>query len=366
MSGERLDSVKRTLEAARDLFRDSDRITLVTFGDQGHVLASGVTPATVYERIADLQTDGCTNLSGGLETLFGQPDRSTWDAVILLTDGHVNVGVTSVTGLLAMAAGIGSMPFYTLGYGADHNQRLLRELSLNSCGSYTYADSDEVLPVAIGDMIAGLRTQVWSDVRVNVPGTLECLEIGRGRVGGVVAGRDYWVVSRGSEAVETVTITNGPDTSATLTVEPVPADDVVVQEQVFRCRVATLMNRAAADPRHVRQQLTELQDELTSDATAALRSRPLMLRMIGQIAELLAATTSAGAANHLTPIHRTFTGIVDSDEDMVSADLLTRLNSNAVYYSMQRGTQSVGDPDVFCSPMQRTTSSQVQSRYHGM
>jgi hypothetical protein len=91
-----------------------------------------------------------------------------------------------------------------------------------------------------------------------------------------------------------------------------------------------------------------------------------MLRMIGQIAELLAATTSAGAANHLTPIHRTFTGIVDSDEDMVSADLLTRLNSNAVYYSMQRGTQSVGDPDVFCSPMQRTTSSQVQSRYHGM
>jgi Mg-chelatase subunit ChlD len=372
MSGERLESVKRTLEAARDLFRDSDRITVVTFGDQGHVLAGGVTPATVYERIADLQTDGCTNLSHGLETLFAL--HGTWDAVILLTDGHVNVGVTSVTGLLAMAAGIGTMPFYTLGYGADHNQRLLRELALNSCGSYTYADSDEVLPVAIGDMIAGLRTQVWSDVRVNVPGTLECLEIGRGRVGGVVAGRDYWVVFRGcerlasdsltvvtTEAVETVTVTNGPDTIATLTVEPVPADDVIVQEQVFRCRVAALMNRAAADPRQVRQQLTELQDELAV-ADTTLCSRPLMLRMTGQIAELLAAT--AGAANHLSPLHRTFIGI--ADEDTVSADLLTRLNSNAVYYSMQRGTQSVGDPDVFCSPMQRTTSSQVQSRYHGM
>ena len=362
MSGERLDSVKRTLEAARDLFRDSDRITVVTFGDQGCVLAGEAPPATVYERIADLQTDGCTNLSHGLETLFSQPDRGTWDAVILLTDGHVNVGVTSVTGLLAMAAGIGSMPFYTLGYGADHNQRLLRELALNSCGSYTYADSDEVLPIAIGDMIAGLRTQVWSDVRVSVPGAnVECLEIGRGRVGGVVAGRDYWVVYRGSAA--TVTITNGPDTVATLAVEPVSADDVVVQEQVFRCRVAALMNRAAADPRHVRQQLTELQGELGT-VSDALRSRPLMLRMTGQIAELLAAT--AGTADHLSPIHRAFTGITVDDEDTVSADLLTRLNSNAVYFATQRGTQSAGDPDVFCSPMQRTTSSQVHSRYHGM
>ena len=364
MSGERLDSVKRTLEAARDLFRDSDRITVVTFGDRGHVLAAEAPPATVYEHIANIQTDGCTNLSHGLETLFAQPDRSTWDAVILLTDGHVNVGVTSVTGLLAMAAGIGSMPFYTLGYGADHNQRLLRELALNSCGSYTYADSDEVLPVAIGDMISGLRTQVWSDVRVNVPGTLECLEIGRGRVGGVVAGRDYWVVFRGCEAVETVTVTNGPDVIATITVESVPADDVVVQEQVFRCRVAALMNQAATNPRHIRQQLTELQDELAA-VSDTLRARPLMLRMTGQIAEMLAASTSVGAANHLSPLHRTFTGS-EEDTDTVSADLLTRLNSNAVYFATQRGTQSVGDPDVFCSPMQRTTSTQVQSRYHGM
>jgi hypothetical protein len=344
MSGERLDSVKRTLEAARGLFQESDRITAVTFGDTGTVLAADVPPSVFYDRVSTIETDGCTNLSGGLEALFEQRSRGPWDAVILLTDGHINVGLTSIPGLMAMATGIGTMPFYTLGYGADHNQRLLRELALTSCGSYTYADSDEVLPVAIGDMISGLRTRVWSDVRVSAPGA-ECMELGRGRIGGVVAGRDYWVVYRGT--TKTVTVHDGMTDIDTLSVESVADDDVIVGEQVFRCRVAALMNQAAAtDPHQIRNQLTVLQNELTA-APAVLRARPLMLRMTGQIAELLAISTPAN------------TGVV-------TADLLTRLNSNAVYFSMQRGTQSSEDPDMFCSPVQRITSTQVHNRYHGM
>ena len=39
MAGERLTTVKRTLHAAKSLFKPVDQVTLVTFGDHGVVLA---------------------------------------------------------------------------------------------------------------------------------------------------------------------------------------------------------------------------------------------------------------------------------------------------------------------------------------
>jgi hypothetical protein len=354
MSGERLDAVKRTLHAARPLFTPTDRITVIAFGDAAtmvthdHIMdADGCD--TFYSAIDAIMTDGCTNLSGALEALHQV--RGFWNAVILLTDGHINVGVTSTAGLTAMAQGIGSMPFYTLGYGADHNRVLLRDLALNSRGSYTFVDSDEVLPIAMGEMIGGLRTEVLHDVEVSVngDGDYTCHEVGGSgptyRIGGVAADRDYWAIFTTSSRVDAVTmVAAGVDS---IRVIPEPADTDEVREQILRCRVARAMADAATSldrGRDARAALITLQSEIDS-LSESLKARPLVLRMRGQLAGILEELRTPGHA---------------------LAVVSTRLQSNTVYLANQRGTQSAGDPDVFCSPLQRMCSQDTRSRYTGI
>jgi hypothetical protein len=357
MSGERMDSVKRTLHAARPLFIDTDRVTVIAFGDSAttvchrHVMdEEGLD--TFYCSIDAIMTDGCTNLSGALETLHQM--HGLWDAVILLTDGHINVGVTSTAGLSAMAQGIGSMPFYTLGYGADHNRILLRDLALTSRGSYTFVDSDEVLPVAMGEMIGGLRTQVLRDVvvTINGDGNYACHEVGGSgstyRVGSIVADRDYWTVFTTFSRADTVTMT-AADITDTIRVVPEPAETDEVREQILRCRVARAMADAATiaergNSRDVRAALVALQTEIDG-LSDSLKARPLVLRMRGQLAGILDELSTPAPA---------------------LAAVSTRLQSSTVYYTMQRGTQSAGDPDLFCSPVQRVCSQDTRSRYTGI
>ena len=355
MSGERLDSVKRTMHAARPLFTATDRVTVITFGDAATTVCRDHTMDTegldtFYSGIDAIMTDGCTNLSGALEALHQA--RGPWDAVILLTDGHINVGVTNIAGLTAMAQGIGPMPFYTLGYGADHNRVLLRDLALNSRGSYTFVDSNEVLPVAMGEMIGGLRTQVLRDVvvTVNGDGDYSCSEVGGSgssyRLGSIAADRDYWAVFTTFSRADTVTMT-AADMPEMIRVVPEPADTDEVREQILRCRVARAMADAATmaergDSRDVRATLAALQAEIDG-LSDSLKARPLVLRMRGQLASILDELRTPAPA---------------------LAAVSTRLQSNTVYYANQRGTQSAGDPDLFCSPVQRVCSQDTRSRYN--
>jgi hypothetical protein len=355
MSGERLDAVKRTLHAARPLFIETDRITVITFGDSAHLLSrdhvmddGGLD--TFYSAIDAIITNGCTNLSAALEMLHGL--RGTWDAVLLLTDGMINMGITSTSGLTAMATGIGSMPFYTLGYGADHNRELLRDLSLGSRGSYTFVDSDEMLPVAMADTITGLRTEVLRDAVITVPNDYVCQEVGSRstalyKVGGVVPGRDYWAIFTGWQA--------GPvRLGSTTDFEPIEApiiasDSLEIREQIWRCRVARAMTEAT-QARDAAAPLRALQAEMDG-IDEDLKARPLMLRMRGQIAELLASIEQEQA--------RAPTLWVPPD-----ADTTTRLFSNVVYYANQRGTQAVDDPsNFFSSPTQRVSSQTCRANY---
>lgn len=347
MRGDRLDAVKQTLHAARPLFTEIDRITVITFGNSATVVCRDDNCDTFYSAIDSIVTDGCTNLSSALETLH--QIHGHWDAVILLTDGHINVGVTNTVGLSTMAQGIGPMPFYTLGYGADHNRILLRDLALNSRGSYTYVDSNEVLPVAMGEMISGLRTQVLRDVVVSMNESYACHEVGGNgpvyHMGGVAADRDYWTVFTG-RGDATVTVSTMLET---LTILPEAADTDNVREQILRCRVARAMSDAATiaergNSRDTKATLVALQTEIDG-LHESLKARPLVLRMRGQLAGILDELRTPAPS---------------------LAAISTRLQSNTVYYANQRGTQSAGDPDVFCSPLQRMCSQDTRSRYTGI
>ena len=364
MSGARLDSVKRTLIAARDLLQPNDRVTLITFGDAATTIAAGKTmdPAGIadfYAAVDQICTNGCTNLSAALEMLATA--RQQPDAIVILTDGHVNRGVTSTVGLRTMVLGVaGSTPVHTLGYGGDHNRVLLREIATKTHGAYTYVDAEAVLPLAMGDLIGGLRSEVARDAALEVNGgAWVSQELGGATLGALVAGRDYWAIFRwtgSEEAPEPVTVRLGatePGGISRLEVVAAGAPQTSgmdIDEQILRCRVARLLADASdalesGRPGAVEGNLLAMRTELEG-LFPEMRARPLVLRMTAQIAETLEAVQHRHA----------MTAPLDTR-------LLSRLSAGATVLCSQRGVSSQDPTNMFSSPLQRTTSDRVRGRF---
>ena len=389
MSGERLNSVKRTLEAARALWKPDDRVTLITFGDSAtRVLADhlmdgdGVT--AFYNAVTSLHTDGCTNLSAGLELLSETlaAAESRYDAMLVLTDGMVNRGVTATAGLQAMALGL-DLPATMLGYGADHNRQLLRDLALKSHGSYTFCDSDEVLPVVIGQQLAELRTQVTRCASLALEGSPDwiCKELGGPVIGSLVPDRDYWSVWVSSSGVDAdvphpaaIRYTADGVTQECI-LHPLHDDDeseaLLVKEQSLRCRVARALKDVAdametSSGRPVdRDALRNLEDEINA-ATPAFRARGLVLRLQGELAAIRAELeTLPPPPPSSSPLAWGAPSLRRQAAVGGPSHLLARLSSQTAYLGNQRGVTSIvsADPDMFSSPAVRVASSTVQEHY---
>jgi hypothetical protein len=388
MEGPRMDSVKRTLHAARSLSRPDDRVTLITFSETARVLLNHhpVGDATeLFAAVDGIHADAATNLSAGIEALYGC--GNDYDTVIVLTDGIVNVGITSTAGLRAMLLGggaAGGLAFHALGYGADHNRSLLRDIATRSRGTYTFVDSDEILPIAMADVLSGARGEMFRDVRATPPAGWTSMEVGGECVGGMIAGRDYWTVftaTDGSAAPTVddrtvVMVTAAGQALRSVRVEARPANDLPpeVLEQRLRARSAAAMIAlsdlyeaaeesvtAAAATTSPRVELEAIRTEIEAQP-ADVRTRPLFLRLLGQIAEILAALPSASIGGGL---RRAGGGLLRANAAMA------RLASGATVLSNQRGVYSsvstVEDPaanvSFFSTPMQRMASQSVSASY---
>jgi len=364
MSGERLTAVKKTLHAARDIFRAEDRVTVVTFGEDAKVVTNNLSLAAdgmdqFYAAVDAISTSGCTNLSAGIEALLTL--RHPFDAVLLLTDGAVNRGIMSGVGLRTMAQGLGQLPITALGYGADHNRVLLRDLALMSRGAYVFIDTEALLPAVMGDLIGGIRTEVIKNAVVQVPAGWDCCEVGGDansyRVGNVVSGRDYWAIFRKKvsgdpmDAAPLVLLAGRTEVGR---MEHVPISGCQeLQEQVLRARVSRAIVNAS-DCMEQRMAIGPEVRELAAEfeaLPAEMLCRPLVLRMKAQLAEIL-DVNSVIDMNCLPPPNA----------------VLARMSSGGACLSVQRGVTNrvIGiaeDPTLFSSSAQRATSSQVQSHY---
>lgn len=354
MNGERLDCVKKTLRAARGLFEEGDRLSMVTFGSAATVMANNIGYDGLdefYRSVEALTTAGGTNLSAGIEKLLGL-FLSELDAVILLTDGHINQGMTSIVALCAMMQGLGSgfsgfsVPITALGYGPDHNQQLMRDLGLRSRGSYIFVDSESMMPAAMGDLISGLRTEVLKGATLRLPVGLESCEYNAGSppgpciigashyVGSIVPDRDYWSVFRkhGDVDVTPIVLTGSGSYMETLAWCGV-SDCYDLKEQVLRCRVAAAM--LAVD----KNQIEALVEEIRA-TPAEFQVRPLVLNMLGRLADAVNICSAPPAPAGLA-----------------------RMISGGAYLSAQRGVTSISDDNTFSSPRQRHSSQHTQAVY---
>ena len=172
MEGGRLDAVKLTLKVVVGMLKSQDKITLVTFSQAANAVLnqyvivndSEEAKAPALAAIETIDAGGGTNLESGifmLGNLF--KNQTPPDALVVLTDGHINEGITSFSGLNTIfGTYFHNTPMYTLGYGCDHNEDLLKRLAENSHANYTFiktkegneteADPEIALPITLGDL----------------------------------------------------------------------------------------------------------------------------------------------------------------------------------------------------------------------
>ena len=354
MEGDRIAAVKRTLHAARALFLPVDTMTMVVFSDGARVVADHLALDAAgleefYTAVDAIHADGGTNLSEGIEKLIILRRDKPYDAVLLLTDGMINRGIVTNSGLQSMIRSLGSVAITALGYGADHNRILLRDLAVQSHGSYVYVDDESVLPLTMGDLIGGLRAEVLKDAIVSVPSGWECCELGGGRdasykVGNIVPDRDYWVVFKKRFVAADVEAAPIALSGCAGELTRVPFSDCLeLQEQVLRCAVAEAVV-AASDKMERGQPIGPEVAALNAEfdvLSEAMLARPLVVRMRAQLAEILAVRAD------MPPL----------------PSCLARMSSGGAVLSTQRGRTGPSDPTAFTSPCQRIASQQVAEAY---
>lgn len=373
MSGERLDAVKKTLVAIAPMFRLMDFCTVVTFSSSARTVVSklqmdepGV--GTFLAATAAIAVEGNTDLGTGITHMASL--HADYDAVIILTDGEITAGVASNEGIMALLAGFRGRPIHTLGYGADHNRRLLNRVAINSCGTYTYVDSETTLPVSMADLLEGLRSEVLHDAGVLVSGSAATsIELngsgGARRIGGIVPGRPYWSVFKVDGEIEGITVTlTSTEETGTITVIS-REDNGDAQEQIFRARTAATLSLGITemdspgglrDPVALEAQIQALLDEMADSI------RPLMLRMKGQLIDMRCALRDLPPPPVVGAVGRSF-----GDATTMPPPALARFTSITGVLSNQRGVTRYHDgedPDqTFSSPAQRSASHAVSAHY---
>lgn len=370
MEGGRINALKRTLHLLIDALTKGDKISLILYSGFAAVSADSVElgddRSGLHTIVDGMVANGGTNMEAALGALNGLTD--TVDSVFILTDGMINQGVTSARGLqrILSAATVRGTPVNTLGYGADHNSRLLRDMSIGSRGSYTYADSDEMLPAIIGDIMGGLSTEYARNAEVHVPDGWTCCELGAERtfmIGTLIAEKEQWIVLQGPKGVDTLPefrMTWG-DGGEAVAVQSTSITALQVMEQECRVWVAaafaevtdTLERGAFEDAKRI---LTELSARL--DASPAATSS-LVVRLHAQVDDMISslATTMPGPAVAWHGLPRMGAG----QDSGALAPVLSRLASHTATHVTQRGVDG-----NYNSPAQRYASGALTQQFSQM
>jgi Mg-chelatase subunit ChlD len=178
---DKLFSVKRSIQLLLELLSPEDRLSLVTFSDDSQTFLTRAIP-TVEERQAinyrvnNLHADGSTNMSAGLlevRELVEPPSSGRKQGLILLTDGHANIGVHTEQGLIEILQRIQSessgLSLTTVAYGVDHNAEMLTNMAKAGGGAYNVVTNLEDVATVFGDILGGLVSVSAQKVEVQLP-----------------------------------------------------------------------------------------------------------------------------------------------------------------------------------------------------
>lgn len=181
LDSNKLEDVKHSASLVLHFLGASDRLSIITFGSNATINASGVVcsagnKALLQSTIEGIQAEGCTNLSAAfacIKSVLPDSSMSVKTGVIILTDGYANRGVRSSAGLLDILEQVRvyapSLTFQFVGYGTEHNSELLKCMAEKVQGSYSIVENKEGAASVIGDSLGSLFSCAAQLVRLECP-----------------------------------------------------------------------------------------------------------------------------------------------------------------------------------------------------
>lgn len=178
MSGQKLDYAKKAVRVLIDQLAPNDCFSLVAFDDQVLPLIEAMQVKDkegLGEFVERIESGGNTNLSGGwlkgIELVNRAPAPAAVRAVLLLTDGQANDGITDDDRLVSIGASASkehNIRTSCLGLGGDFKEDLLKAVSSNAGGRFYYIETADQAPEVFAEELGGLLKTAIQNVEVRL------------------------------------------------------------------------------------------------------------------------------------------------------------------------------------------------------
>ncbi|MGA0971657.1 MAG: vWA domain-containing protein [Ilumatobacteraceae bacterium] len=176
MSGAPLAAVK---QAVHDVIRhlgNNDRCAVVTFGSDSETVIGldRHTDQAALQAVRNIECDGMTNLSSGwlraVDILNGDPRPDTLRRIVVLTDGHVNRGITEHDDLGDMVTrGRGnSITTSLIGFADGYDEELVGALANAGGGNDYWCEGADAAGAVFDTEFDGLGRVVAQNVTIEV------------------------------------------------------------------------------------------------------------------------------------------------------------------------------------------------------
>ncbi len=179
MAGDKLENAKQAAARLLDFLDDRDRVALVAFSDEVALLSPSlqVTPGNrnhLKRQILSLQTEGCTDLSGGyfkgaLE-VAEHLEQAGAHRVLLLSDGAANRGITDTGALCRHASELleRGVSTSTFGIGLGYNEYLLEGMAAAGGGRFFFIEQAHQIEAALHSELEAMLHAVALNVTLAV------------------------------------------------------------------------------------------------------------------------------------------------------------------------------------------------------
>jgi Ca-activated chloride channel family protein len=168
MHGAPLEGAKRAIIELVRRLEPTDNFGLVAFDNHAAVVVPAgplTDKVEVIERIRGIEAGGSTDLGSGYLRALQEVKRvagATGGTVLVVSDGHVNQGITDVdqfASVTARAYGEGLVTS-TLGYGHGYDETLLAAIARSGSGNHVFAQDPDAAGAAIAAEVDGLLEKV--------------------------------------------------------------------------------------------------------------------------------------------------------------------------------------------------------------
>lgn len=178
MSGEPLEYAKQSVSLLLDQLGPEDRFSLVVYGSDVLPLVEGLRTSDkthIKSIVENIECSGMTNMSGGwlkgIELVSRDSDSEDVRAVLLLTDGQANEGITDPGKLTALGKDVNdqqSIRTTCMGLGRSFNEDLLDGISSAAGGRFYYIETPEHAPEVFKEELGGLLEVVAQNVEIDL------------------------------------------------------------------------------------------------------------------------------------------------------------------------------------------------------